>query len=295
MKRVIVVALIGAALFLSVHRAASAMAEFCPATLHYERVGAQSAKDEPGDLYGFNLSALGPRTITAATLAFDTSGGWYTLSVPPVALGEKDRHYSGAGVRFVRRDYVSAKLYVRFPQAVNIDRAWVFTANAQNDGPFGWQAQGNVACDPPGAPSPAQATRFPKRPAPFYTLAQADTDGLTEVPVSSSVILAAARSKPLENSTCADAFREATVKTQAVPQYPDVMRGQVSMPATVSVEVAIKSDGSLADAWVWGPSGFAAFDDAALRAAKLSTYQGARSYCRAVPGAYFFRVNFDPN
>jgi outer membrane biosynthesis protein TonB len=64
---------------------------------------------------------------------------------------------------------------------------------------------------------------------------------------------------------------------------------------STAVEVAINGDGALADAWIWGPSGFSAFDDEALRAAKASTYTGAAAYCEPVPGFYFFRVTFDPN
>ena len=295
MKRVLLAAVIAAAFFLVLHRPASAMAEFCPAQLNYERVGPDSAKDQPGALFGFDLSALGPRTITSAKLAFDTSAGWYTVDVPGLPISEKDRHYSSATVSFVRHDWVSPKLYVRFPQAVQVNHAWVYNAQALNDGPFGWQAQGDVICDPPAAASPEQAQRFPNVVRRFYKLADADSDGLSEPPSAKTVTLAATASKALESANCTDPFREATVKKQVVPQYPDILRGSGAGRATVSVEVAIKSDGTLADAWVWGPSGRQAFDDSALRAAKISTYAGARAYCSAVPGRYFFRVTFDPN
>jgi TonB family protein len=295
MKRVICGVLMAAAFFLVLYRPASAMIEFCPARLSYARVGPESAKDQPSSLYGANLSALGPRTVTSATLAFDTSAGWFTFDAPAMTLVEKARHYTNPTVSFIRRDYVSPRFYVRFPTDVTIAHAWVYSASAKDDGAFGWQAQGTVRCDPPAAASPEQAKRFPKNVHPFYTLADADKDGLSDEPTSTSLILAAAPSKALENFACTEPFREATVKTQVVPQYPDIMRGRVGMDATVSVEVALNGDGSLADAWVWGPSGFQPFDDAALLAAKASTYEGGRAYCAAVPGSYFFRVTFDPN
>jgi TonB family protein len=295
MKRVLIAALIVAAFFLALHRPASAMAEFCPATLNYQRVGPDTAKDQPGDLYGFNLSALGPRTISSAVLAFDTSAGWYTVEVPGMPISEKERHYSNPTVSFVRHDYVSPKLYVRFPRAVHIDHAWVYNAQALNDGPFGWMAQGDVICDPPAAASPEQATAFRNIVRPFYKLADVDSDGLSEPPTAKTITLPAAASKALESASCADPFREATVKHQAVPEYPSIMRGSGAGRSTVSVEVAIRADGTLADAWVWGPSGYKAFDDSALRSARISTYEGARAYCNAVPGRYFFRVTFDPN
>lgn len=296
MKRVLLAAVIAAAFFLVLHRPASAMAEFCPAQLNYERVGPDSAKDQPGALFGFNLSALGPRTITSAKLAFDTSAGWYTLDVPAMTLVEKDRHYSAPWVTFIRHDYVSPVLYVRFPQSLSIRHAWVYTAAASNDGAFGWQAQGTVMCDPPAAASPNEVKRLvPGHERHPYVLDPKDEDGLSNAPSRLSLILAASPSKALESSNCAVPFRYATVKRQVTPEYPDSARGAISGESMTSVEVAIRADGSLADAWVWGPSGFTPLDDASVLAARDSTYEGGRAYCKAVPGGYFFRVMFDPN
>lgn len=305
MKRVIVIALICAAFFLALHRPASAMVEFCPADLSYERVtsGTQLVRRQAGSnetatyapefstLYGFELSALGPRSVTQAELAFDTTGGWYTVDVPAVTLVTKERHYSNPLVSFVRRDYVSPVLYVRFPQAVTINHAWVYRAAVQNDAPFGWQTQGTVSCDPPPAPSPQQA-KSAAREVSFYHLADADVDPLSAPPTPTSLVITAKASQALEQTNCSEPFRQATVKNQVTPQYPDIM---TTGKAVTSVEVAINAGGSLADAWVWGPSGFKPFDDAGTRAASASSYIGARSYCRDVPGRYFFRVTFDPN
>lgn len=295
MKRVIVIALICAAFFLAFHRPASAMVEFCPAHLDYARVGPDNAGDQPGALYGFNLSALGTRTLAQTTLAFDTSAGWFTVDVPAVTLDAKERHYHSATVSFMRRDYVSPAMYVRFPQDVTINHAWVYSASAQDDGPFGWQTKGNVACDPPAVESPQQAKRALYRSSEtFYTLADADGDKLSQVPRAGSLVIPAVSSKPLESAACAEPFSVPVVKIQAVPRYPEVARDQNAGEGTVSVQVALSGDGSLLDAWVWGPSGNTAFDEAAVRAARQSTYSGARAYCRDVPGRYFFRVTFAP-
>ena len=315
MNRVFTGALIAAALLLLSHRPASAMVEFCPAMLSYERVGndaalirQQSSKDAMGKsstqtstLYGFELSAFGPRTLTSVTLAFDTSAGWFTVDVPGVTLVEKDRHYSAPWVSFVRRDYVSPAFYVHFPKAVDVPRAWVLTAATQGDSLFEWDKQGTVQCDP----SPQRAytiavdTGKPplglhSRPA-FYKLEPHDEDNLSVPPPATALILAARSSEPLETSTCAQPFRDAMVKAQAQPAYPEIMRGEPTGERTTSVMVGIDADGSLSDAWVWGPSGFQAFDDAALRAARTSKYTGPAAYCKPVPGFYFFRVTFDPN
>lgn len=294
MKRVIVTAFIVASFFLALHRPASALAEFCPATLNYARVGPDSAKDEPGDLFGFNLSALGTRTISSATLAFDTSAGWYTLDVPAATLSVKERHYTSPWVAFVRHDYVSPTFYVRFPKQVVVQHAWLYQASAQDDGPFGWQIQGLVSCPPPPDAAPNQADRLLK-PRDLYTLAAADNDRLSDQPTAKSLVLGALPSKPLETTACAEPFRNATVKSFLVPRYPDIMRDRGNGENTTAIEVAIAPDGTLRDAWVYGPSGFRPFDDEALRAAKGSSYLPAMAYCQPVPGRYLFRVTFDPN
>lgn len=308
--RSFLVALGAAALFLCSHATARAVVEFCPAVLQYARVGSdtslirqQSTRDangkisaETSSLFGFELTAFGRRTLTAARLAFDTSGGWYTIDVPAITLSAKERHYSAPWVKFVRRDYVSPVLYVHFPQAVTIAHAWVYQATAQNDGPFGWQAIGSVLCDPTPSASPDQLRKLiPARRLRPYTLDPKDEDHLADIPSSTSLVLNASVSKPLESSNCAEPFRDATVKDQAQPAYPDTLRNAGIGEAMTSVQVAIEPDGTLQDVWVWGPSGHQAFDDESMHAARTSTYEGARAYCRAVPGEYFFRVTFDPN
>lgn len=285
------------------------MMEFCPASLSYERVGSetalirqQSSKDNVGksnaetsSLYGFELRALGPRTITKATLAFDTSAGWYTIDVPAVTLIEKDRHYSAPWVSFTRHDYVTPVFYVHFPEAVAVANAWVYSASVQDDAPFQWSSQGAVLCDPPPAPSEAQRKHYhlSRNSGDAYKLADGDKEDLSVPPTSGSLILPATTSKPLESTDCAEPFREAEVKYQAEPRFPNTP--QTWGRASTSAEVAIEASGTLGDAWIWGPSGVQQYDDETLRTARTSTYNGARSYCRAVPALYYFRVTFDPN
>ncbi|HET6895690.1 MAG TPA: hypothetical protein VFH72_09955, partial [Candidatus Baltobacteraceae bacterium] len=279
------------------------------AVLHYARVGSdtslirqQSSRDSDGkattetsSLFGFELTALGPRTLPATRLAFDTSGGWYTLDVPALTLAAKERHYSAPWVKFIRRDYVSPVLYVHFPQAVTIAHAWVYQATAQDDGAFGWQAKGSILCDPMPSASPEQRRRLPAHFQSPYALDSNDADHLADPPSSTSIILDAANSKPLETTKCAEPFRNATIKDQAQPSFPDFLRDEVVNETMTAAQVAIEPSGTLEDAWVWGTSGYRALDDETLKVARISTYEGARAYCRAVPGEYFFRVTFDPN
>lgn len=127
-----------------------------------------------------------------------------------------------------------------------------------------------------------------------YTLDPNDDDRISAPPSSASVVLAAKPSAALETATCSEPFRVAMVKTQAMPHYPQTIVRPADRVGT-DVEVAVNPDGTLADAWVWGPSGFSAFDDEAVRAAKASTYTNSWAYCKPVPGLYFFRVTFEPN
>ena len=294
MKRVFLAAFIGLTFFLCAHKPASALVEFCPAALEYQAVGQSEDYTGPATLYGFELTALGARTITSATLALDTSEGWYTLSVPQLAIVAKDRHYTGPTNRFVRRDFVSPVMYAQFSRAVIVAHAWVFTVAAQNDGEFGWQTLGTVSCDPSPAAAPDQSRR--RRPLRHqgYLLDPSDADRLSAPPAPGALVMAPNVSKALESSACPEPFREATVKVLNYPRLPPAMRDFLSGPATTSVEVAIDSNGTLRDAWTWGPSGYRQLDTEAIRAARNSAYVGARAYCRSVPGTYQFRVTFNP-
>jgi TonB family protein len=290
MKPVVSAAVICAAFFLSAHRPASAMAEFCPAELSYKAVGSESATPQTAQLYGFHLSALTARTIDA-TLAFDTSAGWFTVQVPQTRLSPKVTHYIGE-LTFVERDYLSPKMYVRFPEAVLVNHAWTYSAATLNDG-AGWQQKGTVICPPPSDLSPDQKRRTPKGRQ-TTMIDPKDDDRLSDPPDAASMLLAAQPSKALESAACAEPFRLASVLNQIAPNYPDSMLDRELGRTTVSVEIALTPEGRPRDVWLRVSSGYQAFDDAALNAAKLSTYQGARSYCQPVPGRYLFNVTFDP-
>lgn len=297
MNRVLSAALICAAYFICLHGTATAMVEFCPAHLQYERAGNGTSQAQTASLYGFELTAMGPRTITASTLAFDTDKGWFTVDVPAVSLVEKDRHYENQWASFTHHDYISPTMYTRFPSDVTIAHAWVFTASAKSDGGFGWQSKSTVTCPPPPAPSAEQAANMQQRvhmlSEPPYNLKPADADALSAAPSANSLVLKASHSKPLERSDCDEPFREGEIQELGTVQSPG--DGFNFSGGLSTVEVAIAPDGGMRDAWIWGPSGNAAMDEAALRTVRLSTYSGARAYCKPVPSAYFFRVQYASN
>jgi TonB family protein len=189
---------------------------------------------------------------------------------------------------------------VRFPKELSVKHAWVDTASAQDDPIFGWDKRGVVQCDPTprrmrliaasrtkaagadgGASQPYGSALFPLDPK--------DVDALDSAPKSTSMLLLAKPINPPSFATCSQAFDYAFVRDQVTPEFPTIARGASGVSA---VEIAIDADGSLVDAWIWGPSGLQAFDDAAVAAARQSTYRGARAYCTPARGDYLFIVEY---
>ena len=293
MKRMAVAVASLALCIFALPRQAQAMIEFCPAILNRAPVGVPDPKGPlPAvALYGVDLSALGPRSLESATLAFDTTAGWFTVKVPAVAIAEKLRHYTSISASFVRRAWVSPIMYVRFPAALKISHAWVFDAQVKGDGPFGWEARGEVTCSPP---STAGALAKQNDMGSGPKLDPKDKDALWLAPGPASIVLDAQSAKALETTSCSDPFRPAVVVYAAQPVYPKALEPQDPSGVTLVI-VAINPDGSLADAWIWAPSGYEAFDEAALKSAQASKYKNARSYCTNVPGLYLFKAAFGPN
>ena len=277
MKRVMLIVAVAAAFFAWSGADARATAEFCPARLTMRPIDGDAATGSR--MFGFDLSAQGPRTVTAM-LAFDTDAGWFTAAVPPVAIGEKDRHYTSPWADFMRRDFVSAKMYLQFPAAVKVRRAWVYAAQAADDD-FGWTAQGQVKCSASAAIAvPPNVTEPPP------TLDPKDSDRLNDPPPANAKPLIAVKSAALGRTNCGQPFSDAAVTTQTSPDYPRVLSVHAPGGAaggTSIIQVAINADGTLSDAWIWGTSGFSALDNAALDAAKHSGYRSAIAYCEPVP------------
>lgn len=83
----------------------------------------------------------------------------------------------------------------------------------------------------------------------------------------------------------------ATFKHKVVPDYPPLCANE-GAAGSVTVEVTIDSDGSLAAAWVGQTSGFACLDAAALAAAKESTYNPPEVGTRPVAETYLILYEF---
>jgi periplasmic protein TonB len=94
---------------------------------------------------------------------------------------------------------------------------------------------------------------------------------------------------------CKTPYQDATVVQQAQPEYPDSAREQGLGEVQVAVKVTIGPSGSLENATISQSAGNMALDQAALAAARQSTYAPKIVNCEPVTGDYLFRVTFDPN
>ncbi len=124
---------------------ALAQTEYCPATVQSTAAVGVRCRCGPSALWGYVLSALGPR-IVSGTIEVQTDAGWFSFPFTSVALTQYAVHYSSPYVAYTHNEYDSLPLYVRFPEPLKIIRLWVETASAHDDAIFNWDAHGTVTC-----------------------------------------------------------------------------------------------------------------------------------------------------
>jgi TonB family protein len=96
------------------------------------------------------------------------------------------------------------------------------------------------------------------------------------------------------NPACPHPNAEATITDQVSAQYPARAYNSGFRSATVEVEVTVGPSGNLVDAGVIKSSGNLSIDEAALRAARQSTYSPKLVECNPVQGNYLFRAKVQP-
>ncbi len=79
------------------------------------------------------------------------------------------------------------------------------------------------------------------------------------------------------------------------PDYPESARDLGLGAVTVEVEVTVAPSGNLVDAKVYKSSSNMSIDQAALRAARQSTYSPKLVDCQPTQGDYLFRADFQPD
>jgi TonB family protein len=106
-------------------------------------------------------------------------------------------------------------------------------------------------------------------------------------------VLAQAGTSPMPASTSScPPDRKAMVVKPTSPSYPESLRNLLIRDAITLVRVRIDETGVLTDAIVEKSSGYQAFDDATLLAARHSVYAPAIFNCVATAGTYIFRAEF---
>ncbi|MGZ3576328.1 MAG: energy transducer TonB [Vulcanimicrobiaceae bacterium] len=94
---------------------------------------------------------------------------------------------------------------------------------------------------------------------------------------------------------CKVFYQDAAVVNKVKPNYPDSARDLDLGKVTVLVQVTIGPSGSLVGANLYQSSNNMALDQAALTAARQSSYVPKIVACQPVVGDLLFRAEFDPS
>jgi|HubBroStandDraft_2_1064218.scaffolds.fasta_scaffold228580_1 TonB family protein len=107
----------------------------------------------------------------------------------------------------------------------------------------------------------------------------------------------AAPAAPVETPkpACANPNVEATVTSPVQPDYPESAKDLGLGAVSVEVEVTVGPSGNLVTASVYKSSNNMSIDQAALRAARQSTYSPKLINCSPTTGNYLFRADFQPD
>jgi TonB family protein len=218
-----------------------------------------------------------------------TTTGWYRFDFPETELTERDIKQQSPTAEFTRTIYRSNPMYVTFNAPETVDAGYVASATTSGDKYFGWDAKGDVTCDPPAGFGLISGTNHSSEP-----LADTEKKALLAPPPTGAPLANAVAIPAPGSLDCADPFSFASVTKSPAPVYPPSMRSAVvPRVVIVLVQVLVDADGKLSDAWVYSPSGRSDFDDETLRVARLATYESGTAFCKPAPGSYIFRVEFN--
>lgn len=116
----------------------------------------------------------------------------------------------------------------------------------------------------------------------------------TAAPAGTGQVAHQAAPTPTPKPACAEPYREATMTNGVSPEYPESAKEQGLGPVTVIVKITLSPAASVEGSSVLQSSGNMAIDQAALLAARQSSYAPKLTDCKPVEGTYSFRANFDP-
>ncbi len=96
---------------------------------------------------------------------------------------------------------------------------------------------------------------------------------------------------PTPRPACAVPNKDASTTRAVEPDYPDMARQQGAV-GTVQVKVSLSATGSVLSTSVYKSSGNSSLDQAALSAARASSYAPETENCVPIAGNYIFRADF---
>lgn len=103
---------------------------------------------------------------------------------------------------------------------------------------------------------------------------------------------AAAQTVAPSAESCAAPNSQAATITAAAAEIPNSLQAAGVTTGTAAVQVDIDAEGHVLNASIAKSSGVYGLDQAALRAARESTFQPQVTNCAGVAGSYLFEVDF---
>ncbi|MGA7569605.1 MAG: TonB family protein [Candidatus Aquilonibacter sp.] len=98
----------------------------------------------------------------------------------------------------------------------------------------------------------------------------------------------------IADSPCSIPDKDVTIAQAATPGYPDSAKDLGLGYLVVLVEVTVQPDGQVTKALVQQSSQNFAVDQAAVKAARATTYSPKIVGCQAITGIFIFRADFRP-
>ncbi len=261
------------------------MVEYCGATVGVTPVDAPKL-DAASSTFAMIFSANNARTVSGHVVLHSTDGAWYDVAFPAIDLEQRTRRYQSTAVQFSPTDFLSRPVFVTFSRPMTFSTAFVNAATVTNEHVLGWDANEHACAG--YDPDPEFA-----KPEGHRDITLIDPVPRPTMPPAGAPLLHPSITSAPGSTNCAVPFIEAKASKAVPPDWP--LGYQIEVTYTTLIEVAISEKGTLDDAWLYAPSGIKAFDDAALRSARLSAYEARRSFCQNVPGLYMFRAVFRPH
>jgi len=232
------------------------------------------------DAYGYVLHASAPRTVSGHLEIYAGSTTGYEVAFQNVelhrAVHQLYRSDSAPFLRYV--DYESAPLYFSLPLKAAISDVWVGHAK--------FEKSPDVEC--PASPYDLAEARQSL----VETLRNEGGANPSAIRGGAPPALPAASAVPMPERGCGAAYTPPALAQAQPASYPQNLNYSSNGPIDVISKVLVGPDRQVRDAWLFGGSGYVAFDAEGLRAAAHSKYRSATFLCQHVPSVFIYVQRF---